>query len=190
MTFARTVSVALDERVHCLEVVSGADVGRRHVIGPSGMMIGRAPPSDLILADSEISRGHCRLALNGEDLFVTDLNSTNGTFVDGVRVQQPTLAPVGAVIQVGRQSLKHEWRTRREILQSDELDRDLEKANSYVQALLPPPLTEGAIRADWRYEPCAKLGGDAFGYGWLSDHQFIGYLIDVSGHGAGAALHS
>ncbi|MDR3511249.1 MAG: SpoIIE family protein phosphatase, partial [Caulobacteraceae bacterium] len=47
-----------------------------------------------------------------------------------------------------------------------------------------------AIRADWRYEPCAKLGGDAFGYGWLSDHQFIGYLIDVSGHGAGAALHS
>jgi serine phosphatase RsbU (regulator of sigma subunit) len=153
-------------------------------------MIGRAPPSEIILADSEISRGHCRVALQGDDLVVTDLNSTNGTFVDGSRVLEPTHVPVGAVVQLGRQILKHEWRTRREILQSEEFDRDLDKANSYIQALLPPPLTEGAIVADWRYEPCAKLGGDAFGYGWLSDHQFAAYLIDVSGHGAGAALHS
>lgn len=120
---------------------------------------------------------------------VTDLGSTNGTFVDGVRVVEPTPLPVGAVLRVGRQSLKHEWRTRQEILHSDQLDRELEEACSYVRALLPAPISEGEIRADWAYQPCAKLGGDAFGYTALSDHQFAAYLIDVSGHGAGAALH-
>jgi serine phosphatase RsbU (regulator of sigma subunit) len=190
VTFAHVLEVALDERIHCLESIGGVDVGRRHVIGPLGAKIGRSPPADIVLADSEVSRAHCHLAPRGDDLVVTDLNSTNGVFVDGVRVLEPTLVPVGAVLRVGRQSLKHEWRTQREILQSEALDRDLEKANSYVQALLPPPLSEGTIRADWRYEPCAKLGGDAFGYGPLSDHQFACYLIDVAGHGAGAAMHS
>jgi serine phosphatase RsbU (regulator of sigma subunit) len=155
-----------------------------------GANIGRTPPAEIILADSEVSRAHCRLVLQGENLVVTDLNSTNGAFVDGFRVVGSAVLPVGGILQVGRQRLKHEWRTRREILQSEELDRDLEKANSYVQALLPPPLREGAIRADWFYQPSAKLGGDAFGYGALSDTRFVAYLIDVSGHGAGAAMHS
>jgi len=105
-------------------------------------------------------------------------------------VEGSARVPVGAIVRIGRQHLKHEWRTRRELLLSEERDRDLEKAMSYVQALLPPPLTEGPIRTDWLYQPSAKLGGDAFGYGALPDGRFIFYLIDVSGHGAGAALHS
>jgi len=190
VTFARNLEVALDERVHCLEVVDGVEPGRRYVIGAQGVTIGRAPPADIILADSEVSRAHCRVSLQGEQLTVADLNSTNGVFVDGARIAQPTAMPVGAILQVGRQLLKHEWRTRGEILHADEMDRDLDKARSYVNALLPPPIGDGPIRADWLFEPCAKLGGDAFGYGALSDHQFVAYLVDVSGHGAGAAMHS
>jgi serine phosphatase RsbU (regulator of sigma subunit) len=189
-SFERNPDIALDERIHCLELLDGRDIVLRHLIGALGATVGRTPPSDIVIADSEVSRAHCRLAPLGDDLVVTDLNSTNGTFVDGARVTQPTVVPVGAVLQVGRQSLKHEWRTQREILQASELDRDLEKANSYVQALLPPPLTSGRIKADWSYRPCAKLGGDAFGYGQLSDDRFVFYLMDVSGHGAGAAMHS
>jgi serine phosphatase RsbU (regulator of sigma subunit) len=130
------------------------------------------------------------LAVIGDELVVTDMNSTNGTFVDGVRINAPTALPVGGILHVGRQSFKHEWRTQREILQSDELDRDLEKASSYVLALLPPPRMEGPIRADWVYQPSTKLGGDAFGYVFLSETKFAAYLIDVSGHGAGAAMFS
>jgi serine phosphatase RsbU (regulator of sigma subunit) len=190
VTSARRPDIALDDRVHCLEMIEGLEVGRRHLIGPLGATIGRTAPSDIVLADSEVSRAHCRLTLSGESLFVTDLNSTNGAFVDGVRVLESTPLPVGAILQVGRQVLKHEWRTRRDLLQSEQLDRDLEKASSYVAALLPPPVGEGPIRADWAYYPSAKLGGDAFGYGALSQTQFVGYLVDVSGHGAGAAMHS
>ena len=128
--------------------------------------------------------------MEGAEMVVTDLQSTNGTFIEGARVLTPTVLPVGAVLQIGRQRLKHEWRARRQILQSDALDRDLEKAASYVKAMLPPPTRSGPIRTDFMYEPSAQLGGDAFGYTQVSDTKFAGYLIDVSGHGVGAAMHS
>ena len=189
VTLARDLDPVTGDRLHCLEMIDGFDIGRRHVVGPLGLRIGRTPPSDIIIADSEVSRSHCLVALKDGALFVSDLKSTNGTFVDGVRVTSATLLPVGAILQVGNRFLKHEWRTRSEIQQSEEFDRELMKASSYVQALLPPPAREGPIRSDWLYQPSARLGGDAFGYGRLSDHQFVGYLIDVAGHGAGAAMH-
>ena len=46
------------------------------------------------------------------------------------------------------------------------------------------------IRTDWRFVPSAELGGDSFGYHWLDDDHFAFYLLDVSGHGVGAALLS
>jgi serine phosphatase RsbU (regulator of sigma subunit) len=190
MTQAGAAQLALDERVHFLELVDGLDVGARHVVDPAGAVVGRKAPADIILADSEISRAHCRLSVRGEDLWVVDLGSTNGTFVNGQRVHEPAIVPLGAILQVGRQVLKHEWRTRREWLMSDELDRELDKASSYVRALLPDTISEGPIRADWFYQPSSKLGGDAFGYAVLPNGRFAAYLMDVSGHGAGAAMHS
>jgi serine phosphatase RsbU (regulator of sigma subunit) len=190
VTLAHSPDERLDERVHCLEFADGDGGVRRHVIGPAGATIGRSAPSEIVLIDSEASRTHCRLVLVGEELIVEDLNSTNGTFVDGSRLRDPTPLPVGAILRVGRSLLKHEWRTCLEVLQSEQLDRELALASAYVEALLPPPIAAGPIRADWLYEPSAKLGGDCFGYGALSAHKFVAYLIDVSGHGAGAAMHS
>ncbi len=190
MTVAGVANAALDDRIHCLEITEGEHTGRRHVIGPNGLTFGRSAPADVVIADTEISRSHCRFVRDGEGVIVTDLNSTNGVYLDGERINGAASVPVGAIVRIGRQTLKHEWRTRRELLLSEERDRDLEKAQSYVQALLPPPLTEGPIKADWLYQPCAKLGGDAFGYGRLPDGRFVAYLVDVSGHGSGAALHS
>jgi serine phosphatase RsbU (regulator of sigma subunit) len=190
VTFARNADFAMETRAHCLELIDGMDAGRRFVVSAPGASVGRTSPADIVLADSEISRIHCRLTLENGALIATDLNSTNGTFIDGVRISRPTLVPVGAILKLGRLSLKHEWRTQREILRHDEFDRDLQKARSYVEALLPAAIMQGPIRADWFYQPCAKLGGDAFGYGAISDTQFLIYLMDVSGHGAGAAMHS
>ena len=51
-------------------------------------------------------------------------------------------------------------------------------------------MTQGPIRAEWLFEPCSKLGGDAFGYGPIAGGKFVIYNLDVSGHGAGAAMHS
>ena len=60
----------------------------------------------------------------------------------------------------------------------------------YVRSILPQSLTEGGIRTDWRYIPSTSLGGDAFGYHMVDKDHFAIYLIDVSGHGVGAALLS
>jgi sigma-B regulation protein RsbU (phosphoserine phosphatase) len=46
------------------------------------------------------------------------------------------------------------------------------------------------VLTDWRFVPSTQLGGDAFGYYWLDPETFVFYLIDVSGHGVGSAMHS
>jgi len=67
---------------------------------------------------------------------------------------------------------------------------DLATAAHYVRSLLPPPQATAGIRADWRFIPSASLGGDAFGYHDLDPDHFAVYLLDVCGHGVGAALLS
>jgi serine phosphatase RsbU (regulator of sigma subunit) len=190
VTRTRVMDLITGDRLHCLELSIGEDVERRHVVSPLGLKIGRTAPADIILADSEVSRTHCMVALKDDELYVSDLNSTNGTFIDGIRVSGATTLPVGSVLQVGRRTLKHEWRTRAEIAHADDVDRDLQRAASYVKALLPPPSNEGPVRADWLYRPSTKLGGDAFGYGKLSGDLYVCYLVDVAGHGAGPAMHA
>jgi sigma-B regulation protein RsbU (phosphoserine phosphatase) len=72
----------------------------------------------------------------------------------------------------------------------EQLNQELAEAAEYVRSILPPPLTEGDIKTDWRYIPSTSLGGDAFGYHMVDQDHFAIYLIDVSGHGVGAALLS
>jgi sigma-B regulation protein RsbU (phosphoserine phosphatase) len=67
---------------------------------------------------------------------------------------------------------------------------EVAKAAAYVKSLLPAPLIDGPLRADWRFIPSADLGGDAFNYHPLDDDHFAFYLLDVCGHGVGAALLS
>src|SRR5262245_34327298 len=51
-------------------------------------------------------------------------------------------------------------------------------------------MTGADIRTDWYFEPSAHLGGAGGGYRHLDDGTLAMYLIDVSGHGVGAAMHS
>ncbi len=70
------------------------------------------------------------------------------------------------------------------------LNNELAEAADYVKFLLPQPLTEGPLTANWRFVPSTTLGGDALGYHWVDEDSFAIYLVDVCGHGVGAALHS
>ncbi len=69
------------------------------------------------------------------------------------------------------------------------LTNELNQAAQYVRSLLPPRLN-GDIATDWEFIPSTQLGGDSFGYHWIDDDHFAIYLLDVCGHGVGAALLS
>jgi hypothetical protein len=96
-----------DDEVHGLQV-EDADLGEDMFPVESGSVkIGRTPPADIVLAHKSISREHCVIGLANDELLVTDLSSTNGTFVDGARVLRTTLLPVGSVLTVGQVTLRH-----------------------------------------------------------------------------------
>src|SRR5918999_1619357 len=63
-------------------------------------VIGRREDCDLRIPLGEVSRKHCRLVRDGDVLKLEDLGSSNGTFLNGQRVQEALLSP-GDTIQVG-----------------------------------------------------------------------------------------
>jgi phosphoserine phosphatase RsbU/P len=69
------------------------------------------------------------------------------------------------------------------------LEAELAEAATYVKALLPKPLS-GRVNIESCFIPCSQLGGDCFDYFWLDQDYLAIYLLDVSGHGLGAALPS
>jgi len=69
------------------------------------------------------------------------------------------------------------------------LTNELNQASAYVRSLLPAKL-DGDISTDWKFIPSTALGGDSFGYHWIDNDHFAIYLLDVCGHGVGAALLS
>ncbi len=69
--------------------------------------------------------------------------------------------------------------------------QELAEAAAYVRSLLPAPMQAGSpVPSDWRFITSTSLGGDSFGYHWLEPDQLAIYLLDVCGHGVGAALLS
>jgi serine phosphatase RsbU (regulator of sigma subunit) len=177
---------------HVLFIAEGSlsHRGRRIPLGTAPITIGRLEPCELVLNNQQASRAHCRVELEGRQAIVTDLNSTNGTFLDGERITGRAVLRNGAVLQIGRHQLRYECRTPRELAEAEAAERDLARASQYVQSLLPPPIRDGGVRTQWLFEPSARVGGDCFGYHSLDDRYFAMYLVDVSGHGTGAALHA
>src|SRR3990172_2042207 len=69
------------------------------------LVIGRKPGADLVIADDLVSRSHARLTFEGDDLVVEDLGSTNGTYLNGVRMRRER-AVEGDRILVGGSIIK------------------------------------------------------------------------------------
>jgi len=66
--------------------------GERFTLGEHPISIGRRPDSNVVLADPNVSRNHAEIRPHGDGFLLIDLGSTNGTRVNGVRVEQRVLA--------------------------------------------------------------------------------------------------
>jgi pSer/pThr/pTyr-binding forkhead associated (FHA) protein len=66
---------------------------------------GRAPRADFIVDAALVSRLHCRLTAGAAEIEIVDLDSTNGTFLNGERIDKRALAAAGDRIGIGRVEL-------------------------------------------------------------------------------------
>ncbi len=74
------------------------------VRGP--VVVGRSPNADIVVGAGYVSARHARFTLMGQNLFVEDLGSTNGTAVDGTLITEPTSLNDNDVVNVGDVSIR------------------------------------------------------------------------------------
>lgn len=85
-----------------LLVTHGALAGTRVTLDSRPILIGRADDSTLVLDDDYASTRHARISQQGEDWYVEDLGSTNGTYLDRAKVTGPTRVPLGVPVRIGK----------------------------------------------------------------------------------------
>src|SRR5688500_10704359 len=73
-------------RTFLCQVSSGADQGKQIALGARPVSVGADAACDLVLEDPKVSRRHVELRAHPDGISIKDLESRNGTFVDGVRV--------------------------------------------------------------------------------------------------------
>lgn len=88
-----------------LIVEDGPIKGRKIPLRGRKTLIGRGHDCDLQVLDEMLSRAHCLIEKKGESYSITDLNSRNGTLVDGQRIKTVELCP-GDLISIGNRSLR------------------------------------------------------------------------------------
>jgi pSer/pThr/pTyr-binding forkhead associated (FHA) protein len=85
-----------------LVVTEGGLRGTTLPLGASPILIGRAPSCTLVLDDDYSSSRHARIYPDAGQWFVEDLGSTNGTFLDGSKVEGSMPIPLGAPVRIGQ----------------------------------------------------------------------------------------
>ena len=75
-------------------------------LGREPLTIGRSGESGLVIRDDYTSTHHARLMLWDDGWVIQDLDSTNGTFLDGARVTVPTPVPLNTPVRIGTTSFE------------------------------------------------------------------------------------
>ena len=89
-----------------LVITGGAKEGLEIPLSGEQLTIGRASESGLVIRDDYTSTHHARLLLWAEGWVIQDLDSTNGTFLDGKRVTVPTQVPLNTPVKIGTTSFE------------------------------------------------------------------------------------
>ena len=118
----KAIEIGTQERY--LVVVDGPDAGKRFKLTPPSVVIGRADRADIVLNDGSISSIHCRVSSIGNRVFVEDLNSRNGSFVNGTQLERdPISLDFEGLLSIGHSSLRLACKTDREIAAEEAMVR-------------------------------------------------------------------
>ena len=90
-----------------LVVLSAGMTGRTHELKADKTTIGRVEDNSFQIAEASVSSHHCEVLLRGSDVVVRDLNSTNGTFINGEKVTESVIKP-NQILRLGQIEIRLE----------------------------------------------------------------------------------
>lgn len=90
-----------------LVILSQGMTGRSHELKGDRTTIGRVEDNLFPIAEASVSSHHCEVLLRGNDVVIHDLNSTNGTFINGEKISESVLKP-GQTLRLGQVELRLE----------------------------------------------------------------------------------
>jgi hypothetical protein len=82
--------------------------GKRLVVGPTGVTIGRSRQCDVVLNDPNVSRQHAEIRPRGGSWVLSDLGSTNGSILNGRRIEGPEVVKAGDEVEIGTSKIRFE----------------------------------------------------------------------------------
>jgi len=85
-----------------LVITEGANVGVTVPLGQLPILLGRGADATIRLDDDYVSTRHARFVPNGEDWYVEDLGSTNGTYIGSQRITTPMVVSTGVQVRLGK----------------------------------------------------------------------------------------
>jgi pSer/pThr/pTyr-binding forkhead associated (FHA) protein len=91
-----------------LVILSPGMTGRSHELKVDKTTIGRVDDNTFPIAESSVSSHHCEILLRGPDVVVNDLNSTNGTFINGDKITGEAVLKPGQILRLGQIELRLE----------------------------------------------------------------------------------
>ena len=91
-----------------LVVTQGGQAGQSAALADGVIMIGRGADCQIILDDDYVSTRHARVVSGENGVYVEDLGSTNGSYVNGQRITAPTTITMSDTVRIGRTILKLE----------------------------------------------------------------------------------
>lgn len=91
----------------CLVQYSGSRLGKRYPLVESPMVVGRSPTVQIVINEASVSRSHARFLLQGDNVVVEDMGSSNGTFVNDSKTEGGVQLKDGDIVRLGTVLLKY-----------------------------------------------------------------------------------
>ncbi len=85
----------------CLVQYSGTNLGKRYVLDQKEMVVGRAPTVEIVVNEQSVSRSHAQCLQQGDEIYVADLGSSNGTYVNDKKISTRQVLRDGDIIRLG-----------------------------------------------------------------------------------------